>query len=84
MALCRHPCQMGTTNVPATRTDVDQFADTRREIKELSDASTHRHRLRYGTPEYDAALETEERLVSRIWRRLRSDGHPVSPPSPGD
>ena len=75
---------MGTTNVPATGTDRDQFAETRREIRELSDAWTRRHRLRYGTPEYDAALETEQRLVSRIWRRLGSDGHPVSPLSPGD
>ena len=43
-----------------------------------------RHRLRRGTPEYHAALETEERLVSRVWRRLRTESPPVSRTPTGD
>jgi hypothetical protein len=64
---------MGTTGRRAARADLDEIAAVRREIKELADAWTGRHRLRRGTPEYAAALETEERLVTRIWRRLRPD-----------
>jgi hypothetical protein len=70
---------MGTTNPHAARADLDQIAATRRDTRELTDAWTRRHRLRRDTPEYTAALETEERLVSRIWRRLRADSPPVSP-----
>jgi hypothetical protein len=65
---------MGTKSGPAARTNVDQVAETRRQIKELSEAWTRRHELRRGTPEYARALENEERLVTRIWRRLRGDG----------
>jgi hypothetical protein len=64
---------MGTTNISADRDDLDQIAQTRLEIKELGEAWASRHRLDRGTPEYVAALETEERLLTRIWRRLRSD-----------
>ena len=67
---------MGTSNRHAPQADLDQVATTRREIKELSDAWTRRHRTPRGTPEYAAALETEERLVTRIWRRLRPEGRP--------
>jgi hypothetical protein len=65
---------MGTQSGPAARTDLDQVVETRRQIKELSEAWTRRHKLRRGTPEYARALENEERLVNRIWRRLRADG----------
>ena len=65
---------MGTQSGPDARTDFDQVVETRRQVKELSEAWTRRHRLRRGTPEYARALETEERLVTRIWRRLRGDG----------
>jgi len=65
---------MGTRNGPAAKADLDQIAETRQQIQELTDASTQRHGLRRGTPEYDRALEDEERLVTRIWRRLRKDG----------
>ena len=64
---------MGTKTGPAART-VDQVVETRRQIKELSEAWTRRHELRRGTPEYANALRTEEQLVTRIWRRLRGDG----------
>jgi hypothetical protein len=64
---------MGTRNGPAARTDLDLIAETRLEIKELSDVWTRRHRLRRGTPEYVAALESEERLATRIWGRLRGE-----------
>jgi hypothetical protein len=69
---------MGTRNGHAARADFDQVAETRRQIKELTDAWTQRHRLQRGTPEYAAALETEEHLITRIWRRLRRDGPPGS------
>jgi hypothetical protein len=69
---------MGTKSGPAARADFDQVTETRRQVKELTDASTSRHRLKPGTPEYATALENEERLVTRIWRRLRKDGRPGS------
>jgi len=69
---------MGTTNRRAARADLDQIAEVRLEIKELADAWTRRHRLHRGTPEYVAALEIEERLVTRIWRRFRPDGQRAS------
>ena len=68
---------MGTTSGPATRTDFEQVDETRRQVKELTDAWTRRHRLRPGTREYATALETEERLITRIWKRLRA-GSPGS------
>jgi hypothetical protein len=64
---------MGTINGPAARADLDRIAQTRLEIKELTDAWTRRLGLRRGTPEYVAALESEEHLVTRIWRRLRTE-----------
>jgi hypothetical protein len=64
---------MGTRSGPSTRADFE-VAETRRQIKELTDAWTRRHRLPRGTPEYESALETEEHLVTRIWRRLQRDG----------
>ncbi len=75
---------MGMTHRAAAKTDLDQLAETRREIKQLTDAWLRRHQLRRDTPEYAAALETEERLVSGIWRRLRADSPPRSPTSTED
>jgi hypothetical protein len=75
---------MGMTNRAATRADSDKLAQTRREIKELTHAGKIRHQLRPGTPEYAAALETEEGLVRRIWRRLRAESPPVSSTSTED
>ena len=37
------------------------------QIRALTDASMQRQRLVRGTPEYEAALETEERLASHVW-----------------
>ena len=37
------------------------------QIRALTDASMQRQRLVRGTPEYEAALETEERLASYVW-----------------
>ena len=69
---------MGTKSGPAARADFEQIDETRRQVKELTDASTKRHRLRPGTREYQAALETEDHLVTRIWKRLRGDAPPGS------
>jgi hypothetical protein len=63
---------MGTANRPATRADLDQLADTR------LPRGTREHR------EYIAALETEERFASHIWRRLQANSPPVSPTPTGD
>jgi hypothetical protein len=62
---------MGTRSGPIRKADFDQIAETRRQIKELTAAWNQRHELRPDTPEYARALEDEERLVKRIWRRLR-------------
>jgi hypothetical protein len=69
---------MGTTSRRAARADLDQIAAVRREIRELTDAWTRRHLLHRGTPEYVSALETEERLVTRIWRRFQGDDKRIS------
>ena len=69
---------MGRTNPPARRDDLERIATTRREIKELTDAWNRRHLIARDTPEYAAALETEERLVTRMWRRLRPEGRPTT------
>jgi len=37
------------------------------QIRALTDASMERQRRVRGTPEYEAALETEERLASDVW-----------------
>jgi hypothetical protein len=37
------------------------------QIRALTDASVERQRLVRGTPEYEVALETEERLASYVW-----------------
>ena len=75
---------MGTTNRAAAKTIFEQLDQTRGEITELTEAWKRRHQLQPGTPEYVAALETEEGLIRRIWRRLRTDSPPVAPPSTGD
>jgi hypothetical protein len=64
---------MGTKSGPSARSGLEHAVETRRQIKELTDAWTSRHELRPGTPEHARALEAEERLITRIWRRLRSD-----------
>ena len=38
-----------------------------RGVRALTNASQRRHRLARDSPEYAAALETEERLADRIW-----------------
>ena len=58
---------MGTRSRDAAPAD-EAFAEARLEIAALMDAWTRRHRLRRGTPEYDSALEREERLMTRVWR----------------
>ncbi len=40
---------MGTKSGPAARADFEQIDETRRQVKELTDAWTQRHRLRPGT-----------------------------------
>ncbi len=44
------------------------------QIRALTDASMQRQRLVRGTPEYEAALETEERLASHVWSLATARG----------
>ena len=44
------------------------------QIRALTDASIERQRLVRGTAEYEAALETEERLASFVWRLATTRG----------
>jgi hypothetical protein len=64
--------------------DRDRIAASRREIKELADAWGRRHLFRRGTPDGIPAPKLDERLASRIRRRLRADSAPVSPLQTGD
>ena len=61
---------------PAGRTHDADIDKTQLQIKDLIDASRHRHRLARGTPEYAVALEAEERLAVRIWHRHRAARQP--------
>jgi hypothetical protein len=54
-------------NDHAGRTGTQRVDDILRGVRALTDASKRRHRLARDTPEYAAALETEERLADRIW-----------------
>lgn len=42
----------------------------------LTDASRQRHRLVPGSPEYDAALEIEERIAEHVWQLATELGPP--------
>lgn len=58
---------MRTRKAPAD-TAAGPVEEIRRQVAALTHASTERHRLQRGTPEYEAALVTEERLADRVWR----------------
>lgn len=58
---------MRTRKAPSD-SGAEPVEEIRRQVAALTDASTQRHRLQRGTPEYEAALETEERLADRVWR----------------
>lgn len=58
---------MATGNERARRTRSQRLDEILRGVRALTDASIRRHRLARDTPEYVAALETEERLADRIW-----------------
>lgn len=65
--------------------EVDEI---RRHVAALADASTERHRLMRGTPEYADALETELRLADRVWQlgtalRPSPGRHPEQGTRPG-
>jgi hypothetical protein len=59
---------MGIGNGPSVGTDADAPVDIERYVEALTDTAARRHRLPPGTPEYEAALDQEERLMARIWR----------------
>ena len=58
---------MGTKKRPRALA-IEPVDEIRRLIAALTDASAQRHRLERGTAEYDAALDTEERLADHVWR----------------
>ena len=48
----------------------------------LTDASRQRHRLAPGSPEYEAALQLEERIAEHVWQlatELRPSGSRSEP-----
>jgi hypothetical protein len=58
---------MAGGNEQGRRTRSQRLDEILRGVRALTDASLRRHRLARDTPEYAAALETEERLADRIW-----------------
>jgi hypothetical protein len=54
-------------NEQVGRTASQRLDEIIRGVKALTDASRRRHRLVRGTPEYDEALDAEERLADRVW-----------------
>jgi len=68
----------------ATESDAHQADEERLQIDDLRTASTRRHMLLRGTADYAAAMEVEERLAARIWRRVRAVARsPLVEPAPG-
>jgi hypothetical protein len=68
----------------AAESDADQAHEERLQIEDLRTASARRHLLTRGTPDYEAAMEVEERLDARIWRRVRAAaGASLVEPAPG-
>jgi len=58
------PVQRSSERSAGTESEADAI---HMQIRALTDASMQRQRLVRGTPEYEAALETEERLASHVW-----------------
>ena len=63
--------------------DADRIEDERLQIEDLRAASARRHQLVRGTRDYAAAMEIEEQLAARIWRRVRAAARaPIREPMP--
>ena len=74
---------MASVSKEAGRTRRQRLDEILSGVRALTDASTRRHRLSRDTPEYAAALETEERLADRIWdlgRSIDVDAAPAPAP----
>jgi len=59
---------MGIGISPSAVRGADATGDIERYVDALTDTAARRHRLPPGTPEYEAALDQEERLLARVWR----------------
>ena len=57
-----------------TDEEEEQAAETLGHVNRLRVATRHRHNLAPGTPEYDAAVQVEERLVAALWHRRKAVG----------
>ena len=53
-------------NHPSAVMEADATGDIERYVDALTDTAARRHRLPPGTPEYEAALDQEERLMARV------------------
>ena len=73
--------EMATRKAPRDP-GVEPVEEIRRQVAALTNASNERHRLERGTPEYEAALETEERLADRVWRLGAALRYRTGLPSP--
>ncbi|MEA2546180.1 MAG: hypothetical protein QOI09_1453 [Chloroflexota bacterium] len=62
-------------------TDEEEAAETLGHVNRLRVATRHRHSLATGTPEYDAAVLAEERLVLALWHRGDAVRKASPPPS---
>ena len=68
----------------AAERDADQTDEERLQIEDLKTASARRHLLTRGTADYAAAIEVEDRLAARIWRRARAAARaPLAEPASG-
>jgi len=68
----------------AVKTAAQQADEERLQIEDLQTAAARRHLLTRGTADYAAAIEVEERLAARIWRRVRAAARaPLAEPASG-
>ena len=68
----------------AVKSAAQQADEERLQIEDLQTAAARRHLLTRGTADYAAAIEVEERLAARIWRRVRAAARaPLAEPASG-
>ena len=78
---------MAGDNEQVGRTGSQRLDEILHGVRALTNATKRRHGLARDTPEYAAALETEERLADRIWGlgaalpRDAGDDREPAPPS---
>ena len=64
-----------------TDEEEEEAAETLGHVNRLRVATRHRHSLAIGTPEHDAAVLDEERLMVALWHRGEAVRKSSPPPS---